>query len=264
MAQHLDRRRLLTMSLASVGAGILTGMTIRPGAASAADEFDQDLPPVPGMSGDRRANEMWYQFDDITLYHRIPEVEQAFVEMHAVFGDGFVKLIYDTWLELSASPGYSAEFAEFVAPIRAPLQALSRVQLGVFDAFYHPQSPRLIDAFSFFGQGLLFDPRRAEFELEVHMMEGDPTLSYHLWHGFLRAMMVLDIDRARWARIDPLIGLAWALQSIAEPEAREINPPLPRETVGRLRRIWLPRTSRQTDEAFRAWPYPAEHDSVRA
>ncbi|ASO19097.1 hypothetical protein FHR81_001364 [Actinoalloteichus hoggarensis] len=261
MSRHLDRRRLLTMSLAAAASGVLTGMTAR-SAESAELGLERELPPVPGMSGDRRANEMWFQFDDITLYHRIPEVEQAFLDMHAVFGDGFVTLVYDTWLELSASPGYSAEFAEFAAPIRAPLRVLSRVQLGVVDAFYRPRSPRLVDAFSFFGQGLLFDPRRAELGLEVHMMEGDPTLSYHLWHAFLRAMMVLDVDRARWAELDRLIGLAWALQSIAKPRAREINPPLPDETVRRLRGIWLPRTSVQTDLAFREWPYPAEHDST--
>jgi hypothetical protein len=61
----VDRRTLLKLSLAGVGATVLL-----PGTAFA----DDDLPPVPGMLGDRRANEMWYQFDQVALYQAFQEV----------------------------------------------------------------------------------------------------------------------------------------------------------------------------------------------
>ncbi|CAM3909383.1 hypothetical protein KIPE111705_31070 [Kibdelosporangium persicum] len=251
MSHQFGRRRLLHMSAGVVG---LTGLTALPAAA---DSEHQKFPHVPGMHGDRRANEMWYWFDDMTLYHRIQEVTDAFAAMRDKLGENYVKGVYDTWLEMCTSPGYPRNFAAFVAPVRRPLRVLSQVQLGILDTYYRPGDPRLTAAFSDFGQGVLYDPRRAEFRAEVHMMAGgENAYGYHIWHAFLRAMMFLDIDRVRWARISPLIGFAWALQSTAKPKEREINPPLPGGTVRRMASSWLSRTPRQLDQSFLSWPYP--------
>ncbi|AOS62363.1 hypothetical protein [Actinoalloteichus hymeniacidonis] len=257
MTHQLDRR-LLLQSVTALGAAALTGLTAGRSYAQPQAQLDGDFPPVPGMRGDRRANEMWYHLDEVTLFNRTPEVEQAYAELYEVFGDGFMQLLFDTWSRLSGTPDYETEFTEFVTPIRAALQAFSRVQLEILDLYYLPNDPRLVTAFGSFGQGILFDPRRAGVGPQVHMMDGEETMSYHLWHIFLRAMMMLDIDRARWARLDPLIGYAWALQSLALPDSNAINPPLPRETVRGLAGSWLPRSPAELDRSFRSFPYPTD------
>ncbi|MGW3966094.1 hypothetical protein ACWED2_40170 [Amycolatopsis sp. NPDC005003] len=253
MTHLFDRRSALKIS---AGAAALAGAALAlPGTAAAT--ADGGFPPVPGMRGDRRANEFWYRFDDVTLFHRVPEVTAAFAAIHDALGDNSVQLMVNTWLEMSKSEGYPANYTEFVRPIADPLRILSRVQLGVVDSYYHRDDPRLVTAFAAFGQGTLFDPRRVEVESEVHTMNGEPPTGYHVWHVFLRSTMFLGIDRHRWARLDPLIAFAWALQSVARPSHREVNPPLPRETVAALARTWLPRTPEQLDEEFHSLWYPA-------
>jgi hypothetical protein len=36
------------------------------------------LPPVPGMLGDRRTNELWYQLDEIALYNPSQKIRDAY------------------------------------------------------------------------------------------------------------------------------------------------------------------------------------------
>jgi hypothetical protein len=69
--------------------------------------------------------------------------------------------------------------------------------------------------------------------------------------------MFLGVDVLRWQRLDPVVALAWAVQSIAEPLAdAEDNPRLDRRLLGRLRRQWLTRTPVQLDVAYDSIPYP--------
>ena len=243
----IERRTMLKASLAGVGATVLL-----PEAALA----DSDgLPPVSGMLGDRRANEMWYQFDEKAFYHPSQEIIDAYGVIGAhVGGDNFVFGFRDRWLEMSALPEYPRNYTEFVAPLTPQLTLLSRLELTAFDAFYAPNSLRFVEAFSWFGQGVLFDPRRADVQDEVHTMGG--YTFYHGWHAYLRAMMFLKINRDRWARIDPVIAFAWAVQSTAKPSTRVVNPPLPRETIARLAASWLPRSPERLDHDFRSTPFP--------
>jgi hypothetical protein len=242
----IDRRTMLKLSLTGIGASVLL-----PGTATADDGF----PPVPGMLGDRRANEMWYQFDEVAFYNAAPEVWDTYNRIHAhVGGENFVDGFREKWLDFSAKPEYPGNYKEFVTPIQPELTFLSNLQLTSFDKFYQPTSARFVEAFGFFGQGVLFDPRRAAIEQEVHTMF--PITGYHGWHSYLRAMMFLDIDCARWARIDPVIAFAWAVQSIAQPSTHVVSPPLPQATVARLAASWLPRSPERLDHDFRSSPYP--------
>lgn len=243
----IDRRTLLKLSAAGV-----IGTALAPATAFA----DTGFPPVPGMLGDRRANEMWYQFDEDAFYNPAPEVLAAYgVLGEHVGGGNFVDGFRDAWLEMSALPGYPRNYIDFAAPVKPQLALLSRLQLDSFDKFYPPSSPGFAEAFSYFGQGVLFDPRRAAIEQEVHTML--PITNYHGWHAYLRAMMLLNIDRDRWARINPVLGFAWAVQSVAKPSVRVVSPPLPQTTVSKLALSWLPRTSQRLDQDFRSSPYPA-------
>lgn len=223
-------------------------------AIPAVARADGAFPPVPGMLGDRRANEMWYVLDERTYYHPAQEVVDAYGAVGAlVGGDPFFGL-WDRWLELSAQPDYPRNYAAFVTPVKPQLELLSRLQLSTFDEFYAPQSPGFVEALSWFAQGVLFDPRRPP-EDAVHTMGALPY--YHAWHAYLRAMMFLNISCDRWARIDPVVGFAWALQSVAKPVRDRVNPPQPRGTVLRLAASWLPRSPERLDHDFRSSPEPA-------
>jgi hypothetical protein len=87
-------------------------------------------------------------------------------------------------------------------------------------------------------------------------MNGNPPGGYHFWHSVLLAQMFLGIHRHRWARIHPMIGFGWALQSIAKPDHRHVNPALPREQVRALARYWLPRSPAELDRDFQSAPHP--------
>ncbi|MDJ1135254.1 hypothetical protein [Streptomyces iconiensis] len=225
---------------------------IRPGG-------DPDFPDVPGMLGDRRANEFWYWFDEVTLYKPSAEINAAYEAIEKYIPGGLETGIRDLWLKLSGEPGYPENYAAHMRPVDKALRVLSRAQLGVVDRFYRPRDIRLTAAFSWFGQGVLFDPRRAEAHSPVHTMNFAPGMApigYHVWHAYMRAMMLRGIDAGRWAALAPLNGFAWAVQSTAKPSMTEVSKPLPAAKVVRLAATWLPRSARHLDGAFRSIPYP--------
>lgn len=209
------------------------------------------------MHGDRRANEMWYQFDEVTMYNSSRELTDAYIAIGELFGGDVEHSVLERWQELSKSPEYPHNYTELVAPAKDAFMVLSRAQLGVFDAYYRGQGLALASAFSGFGQGVLFDPRRANVESEVHSMNGSPPKGYHTWHAYMRAMMLLGIDKQRWASVATFNAFAWALQTVAKPNLRAVNPPLPRLTVARLAATWLPRFPEQLDADFQSFPYPS-------
>ncbi|MEU2560477.1 hypothetical protein ABZ626_14250 [Streptomyces longispororuber] len=257
----LGRRDLLR---ASVGAAALaglvtTGVVPARAATGAGTERPPDLPPVPGMLGDRRANEVWYQLDEVALYKASPELLAAYRAIGAHVGGSIESGFRTVWQEMSRSPAYPGNFQAFMAPIEGPLRVVSGVQLQVFDSLYRPYDPRLVAAFAYFGQGVLYDPRRENVRSPVHTMDSPPggaPVGYHTWHAYMRAMMLLGIDRPRWAAFAPLNAYAWALQSVAKPSTQTPNPPLPRETVVRFAATWLPRGPRRLDADFQSFPYP--------
>lgn len=200
---------------------------------------------------------MWYQFDEVTMYNSSRELTDAYIAIGELFGGDVERSVLARWQELSKSPDYPDNYAELVAPVKGAFAVLSRAQLDVFDMYYRRQGLGLASAFSDFGQGVLFDPRRANVESEVHSMNGSPPKGYHTWHAYMRAMMLLGIDKQRWASIDTYNAFAWALQTVAKPSLRAVNPRLPRLTVARLAATWLPRTPEQLDADFQSFPYPS-------
>ncbi|GAA0596390.1 hypothetical protein [Streptomyces crystallinus] len=255
MAHHIGRRQTLRAALA---AGLVAGVgTAGTGVARAAGPGTGgpggQLPPVPGMLGDRLANEFWYVFDDVTLFSRAQELDDAYTAIRTYAG-GLERPIIEAWADRYGQPGYPGTFRDWMAPITEQLRLVSQVQLGVVDRFYRRHDPRLVTAFAGFGQGTLYDPRRPVDALLVHTMNGEA--GYHAWHVYARAMALLGIDRRRWEEIGPLVGFAWALQSIAKPSTHLPNPPLPPRTVLRQAAYWLPRSLERQDADFLSYPYP--------
>ncbi|WP_405988124.1 hypothetical protein [Streptomyces sp. NBC_00986] len=257
----LGRRQLLRVSVGATAlAGLaMTGIAPARATVGAGTERTPALPPVPGMLGDRRANEVWYQLDEVALYKASPELIAAYQAIGLHVGGNIEGGVRTVWQEMSKSPEYPGNYRAFMAPVEEPLRVISDIQLGVFDSLYRPYDPRLVAAFAYFGQGVLYDPRRESVRSPVHTMDSPPggaPVAYHTWYAYMRAMMLLDIDRPRWTAFAPLNAYAWALQSVAKPSTQTPSPPLPRETVVRFAATWLPRGPRRLDADFQSFPYP--------
>ncbi|MGA6158694.1 hypothetical protein ACPEIC_35700 [Stenotrophomonas sp. NPDC087984] len=191
------------------------------------------------MLGDRVANELWYRFDEVTYFQQSPEIKAAYEGISKHVGGNPLKGVRDAWIQLSGSSGYPASYAAYLRPVRDALQVLSSAQIGVFKAYYGKNPHGVFEAMSYFAQGVLFDPRRAPVQSEVHTMDGDPPLSYHTWHAFCYANVLLGIDRRFWSAFIPLNGFAWGLQLRAQPDTRKVNPPQPRRVVAQMAASWL-------------------------
>lgn len=248
------RRGALRGALGVAGALALgTAASRSPARAAAGRRAGPVLPEVPGMLGDRLANEFWYQFDEATYFQQSPRLREAYAEMARYVGGNALTGVRDAWVRTGKEPGYPETYAAFLEPVREPLREISRAQVEVFDRYYGRRPDGILDAMSYFAQGVLFDPRRAPQESEVHTMNGDPPLAYHTWHAYQYASVLLDVDRPFWAAMIPVNGFAWALQLLAKPDTRTVNPPLPRATVGRVAASWLPRGPRRVDAELLAF-----------
>ncbi|MGW3088508.1 Tat pathway signal sequence domain protein [Streptomyces sp. NPDC001108] len=254
----MDRRGVLRTAVGIAGAAAAVTVAGAPPAA-AHGRPRSEFPDVPGMVGDRRANEFWYEYDERFYFNPTPEASEAVAAIVKPLG-GFTKV--DTaWAETRSGGRYPRSFLELVRPNRDAFVLLSDLQRDVYREFYGDDPRGLVRAFQDFGQGVLFDPRRAPGE-KVHMMNFTPpdfTHAYHRWQPFLAGFRLLDIDVTWWTHINRLAGLAWELQSLAQPaiDAND-NKHLPRRTVDGLTRKWLHRTPDQLDRAFDTYPYPAD------
>lgn len=249
----LNRRSLLT---AAAGVSAAIGLGAANTAAAAASAYTGEFPEVPGMSGDRWANEFWYRFNLETGFEPSPQLLAAYRDIAAHVGGDMKNGLRAQWFALSGRPEYPHNYLSFVAPLAEPLAVVSQAQLSVVDRFYPRFGHQVIAAFAYFGEGVLFDPRRADRGSEVHMM--DDLADYHTWYAYQRAMILLGIDRHRWERLAPVTAFAWAVQSVAKPKMREINPPLPRPLLTRLARNWLPLGLRELDAAYQSVPGPGD------
>lgn len=260
MVQEMGRRRAIATSLGVLAAaGIGTTAAGRPAAAEPAEgQPDCPFPPVPGMVGDRRANEFWYQYDEKFLYHPSPEILQAFAICLRLFGsfDQFV----EKWRESRRSADYPTSFVALAAQAKPQLAVISSAQIDHINEYYRHNRRGLSGAFADIGMGCLYDPRRGPGE-KAHMMgTGNPTAAWHRWHVITRAMMFLDIDKEWWAGVLPMIGYGWVVQTIADPKVDAYNPRLPAATLSRLERAWLRKSSRELDKDFDSFPYPPGYE----
>jgi hypothetical protein len=267
MTVNLSRRRVLGGVLgasAILGAG-LAGQAPRAAAAEVAGNAgagacpDPVIPVVPGMSGDPRANQLWYELDQTTFYQPSQEFTQALAAVGAALGNPDVEtaaaLLY---VNTQKAGTYPEAFISTFAPVRKQLEVFSAVQISVYDTYYGCDRRGLVSAMADFGQGILYDPRRP-VGAKVHMMDtdnGNPPIGYHAWHAYNRAFAFLGISAAYWNRFDPVAMYGWAVASTAKPVTDAHNPPLPKAQLRALAHQYLDMSPSQIDQAFTNYPYP--------
>lgn len=200
----------------------------------------------------QEASDFWFDLDDRFLINRPPEVNQA---LSIIRGPNFILGRFDARRQAGQFP---AGFVTDVTPLRAGLETISILQLEIVDRYFGDVEGLRV-AFEHFGCGDLFDDRR-DPGMKVHMMDSsgpaNPPIGYHRWHAIIRAMTLLGIDADRWAAIDRLLGLAWAIHAEAQPLQDTVNPQLPEARLVALRAHWLTRSDDEMDAAFSVFPFP--------
>lgn len=260
MTMNLSRRRLLGGAL-GVSAILGAGLVGRPARALAddgpvADCANPVIPVVPGMAGDPRANELWYQLDQATLFAATPEFQQAIADVSTALGTPEIEgAVAELYFNTRNAGTYPNAFVSVFAPVRDQMEVISATQVSVFETYYGCDPRGLIGAMADFGQGILYDPRRPAGSID-HMMNGHPPIGYHTWHAFNRAFAFLGISPGYWNRFDRLAVFGWAVQSTAKPVTDAHNPPLPQDVLRALAKQYLRMPPNQVDEAFMSFPYP--------
>lgn len=184
--------------------------------------------------------EFWFEFDNFFNSAFGEEDPEADAAIRAIGGPFTIR---DRWHEDRDKPTYPEGFKQDVTPLKAPLMKLADQQLAIFDRHFQGDAAAEQNAFEEFGQGLSFDERRPVGD-KVHKMDDGgparPATAYHAWHAFMRAVVLLGADEARWLGLNRNLALAWAIQAEARPADDEPdNPPLPEARMEELRAAWL-------------------------
>jgi hypothetical protein len=260
MIAEMDRRRMLGVSFSAAAIAGLGLLRAAPSAAASVATppacIDAPIPVVPGMSGDPRANQCWYELDEVGLYHPSQQFLDAVGAVVQAVGNPDIEVgIAEAWRNDRLAGTYPGGFISIFAPLKQQLKVLSDIEGAVFDKYYGCDPRGLVSAMADFGQGVLYDPRRPAGAL-VHMMDGTPPVGYHAWHAFNRAFAFVGVAPRRWNKFDQLTAFGWAVQSTAKPVADTHNPPLPAAVMRRLARTWLHMRPDEIDQAFMNFPYP--------
>lgn len=259
MSAERSRREILAASALVAGGSLFAAIPARADTSSPVPPGNNPpIPRVPGMKGSPRANEFFYQFDQYFYYEPTDDFKALMGRIQGVVGP--VEQWRKIWLDHMNAPGYPNTYRDLWMPVKSDMAELSRLQKIYYHAYFRQNIGRIIPAFEEMGQGLLYDPRRpAGSKLHVMDPPSGGTEAYHRWHATNRAFALLDVDAAWWSALDPVVGYAWSLQSLAQPEKdSDHNPLLPRHIVRHLRHEWLRRSPEQLDEAFKTFPYPAD------
>jgi hypothetical protein len=212
----------------------------------------------------QQAMDFWYEFDNTFLWRRTPEVNAAFEEIFALNPDRALDSVVDLFRGSYAAGTYPESFNASVRAAAKGFHTIATIQLSVMDQHFRADSSALRTAFEDFGQGTLFDPRRAQspqfHTVRIHMMDGTPDnwAGYHRWHAFIRAGMASGADARRWSAIMQNVALAWSIQTEANPVVDSPNNPgLAPARLAMHRQRWLSANDEELDRVFAAYPMRA-------
>ena len=255
----LSRRTVLKGALVAagvVGIGIADVIPATATTTETANGPHDTFPVVPVMKGDRRANELWYTYEQRFHYNFTDQIGDAYGALSACTSQGSFHLIYADYQKHRANGTWPQGYIKQFAPAKDALAYLAERQDDVQNQFYDNDPIGLSGAFVHFGEGTLYDPRSLVGS-KCHMMDDNPPQGFHIWHSIIRATVLLGVEPARWDTICHFNALAWAVQSIQKPTVdSDSNPPVPPLERAELEAYWLTRTMDQLDDAFDSFPYP--------
>lgn|GEM_PF-1528433 len=274
-----DRKKLTSPELGDLGKRMLQDIErwIDAGATDAPLQgnatVDPSTPTQAGtgalMSGSIRnaAKDFWYDFDNQTLWNRTPEVTAAL--QRGYFDHGLTLDSLAEELRASHSqPDHPQPFIDRIQAGRDGLLELASIQLEIIDK-HLADDDAIREAFELFGQGVLYDDRSPRPPgRRIHMMDGTPDtwVGWQRWNAFMRAAALLGNQAERWLHLNRCLGLAWAIQTEADPENdNPNNPGLPEARLSKLREVWMSLNTKQLEWAFVTHRYRAPSlDALKA
>ena len=188
-------------------------------------------------------NDFWFTFDDTFKDHPTSQVGKALAACFPGFDlDFYVK----KWMASFKANALPQGFQTFVVQHATALQTLADLQDAIFVNCFHGDLAVEQAAFEDFGQGTLYDPRRAVGN-RVHMMDIDgkgQEVGYQRWYCFAYALQLLNYKQGIWHSRLKFICLALAIHLQAKPmpdsSARlSGNPPFDPIALAQLRTKWL-------------------------
>lgn len=211
-----------------------------------------------------RAVDFWFEFDDLSLHHRSPELMSAMGASYvALFGGVDLDRLYsELQRSYQIAPDLN-EFRELVLKASAGFRELAVFQHSIMEKHFAGDMDALMWAFVDFGQGVLFDQRNVTLGYEtqyVHMMDGTPTdwVGYHRWYSAVVAGLISGADPHFWEPISRYIALAWAIQTDADPVIdSNSNPGLPKDRLDILIEYWTNAPLEVVTKAFVSHPKKA-------
>src|SRR5437867_3394715 len=208
------------------------------------------------------AADFWFAFDKEFHGNIGDEVGR---EYKILFSRSFDELLL-SWWRTRRDPSYPDSFDALLNPtIRTSIKNLIHLQYNIISHYFH-DSVEMESAFVYFGQGVLYDPRRPD-GMKIHRMDGDSPdiyIGYYRWHSFLRAASLVERTNneglKRILELDQLVGLAWAIQmemnphqddEIGElhgedPHNKEMNP----MRIDQLKKIWQTKSFDELDNEY--------------
>jgi hypothetical protein len=194
----------------------------------------------------QRGIDFWFEFDQTFLFNRPQEVNDAIA---IAYPGGNLNDVVD----LAKQAADDEELVQTLGARGPGLLTLASIQDRIMRERF-PDPEDLLGAFRDFGQGVLFDDHNPRPPTRlIHMMDGTPEdwVGYHRWYAFGRAALALGADDERWSAVIRNVGLAWGIQSEAEPEMdRPDNPGLLQARLDVLMNAWLNATDAALHKAF--------------
>jgi hypothetical protein len=205
------------------------------------------------MDGSSRQQIMdfWYKFDNTFHFQIDPTVDQYYQELFYNFPEERFDHLNVRWLFHKRNQSYPDGLLSELSSLKPSIVGLANEQMKLINSSLHRNLDLIQKAFEDFGQGILYDDRRA---LKLHKMDGQPPhplVGYFRWHTFIRIAGLFPEYDQLWPQIDQYVGLAWAIQSIAPIQEQDPNNPgLDDLTLDQLRKKWLSMQPQDLDDQF--------------
>lgn len=189
----------------------------------------------------------WFDFDDAT------QGDPDFGTLISRAGGFGIQNDYRSTRKVNT---YPAAFKAKFLPKVDDWKDIAKLQTDMINTRLDGDWANVQAAFEDFGQGTLFDTNPARDDgNRIHMMDGQTgaqMVGYHRWHGSIRAIQLLNIgDNAWWENLNRMLGLAWAIQSFAQPKQQDTpNPRLSDADLNDLRTAWLALSPDRRDRQY--------------
>lgn len=222
------------------------------------------------------ASDFFFDFDNYFLWQssQHPEIQQAYGQAFGADGiDGF----YNQFRKKRKNGTFPQALVNYFSARKTAIDLIANKQIDMLNSHFQNDIDNERLAFIDFGQGVLYDHRRATNDYKngteyfvIHTMDAQydpsgyiPPIGYHRWYGFIRVYCLLNnINDGRVLEMARNITLGWQIQSKLKPRGTSSdgtnpnNPPMDSTELQNLKAQTSILTFAELDNLFDHKPYP--------